>query len=164
MVMKMNIRWMIFCCLFACSLFFLSSLSGCVWRGKKADFDPKTCFDTIPEDVRGLTILTGPRTRGNIIRDMVHPICQGYALFEKTACNDPDLKPGTITFRVVVEYTGEVNNVTIERTTIRSRAFLREVTDFIMDTDFVYWKRTDEDTVFLYPVTFEKQDATDSCF
>jgi hypothetical protein len=55
---------------------------------------------------------------------------------------------------VVVEYTGEVAAVDIEETTIRSRAFLKEVSDFIMDMDFIGWARNDVDTVFRYPARF----------
>jgi hypothetical protein len=53
-----------------------------------------------------------------------------------------------------VEYTGEVGHVTVEEATIQSEEFLREVSDFIMDTDFVMWGGDDRDTVFLYSVQF----------
>ena len=64
------------------------------------------------------------------------------------------MKAGTVIFRVVVVYTGEVIAVNIAETAIQSDAFLRKVSDFIMDTDFVGWARDDIDTVFLYPVRF----------
>ena len=67
------------------------------------------------------------------------------------------LKPGSVVFRVVVEYTGEVYAADVHESTIESENFLRKVCDFIMDTDFVYWGGTDDtDTVFLYPVTFDR--------
>jgi hypothetical protein len=66
-----------------------------------------------------------------------------------------EINAGYIVFRVVVEYTGEVAYVGIEETTIQSKLFLREVRDFIMDTDFVLWGGDDSDTVFLYPAKFD---------
>jgi hypothetical protein len=69
---------------------------------------------------------------------------------------DAMLKPGAAVFRVVVEYTGEVKNVTIPESTIASTAFLSRVAAMIESTDFVPWKRDDTDTVFFYPVRFER--------
>ena len=117
-------------------------------------FDPKTCLETIPHRVDGLEILAGPRTEPNIIRDMRPAICHGQALFNNMQPRDPDLSPGTVRFRVVVEYTGEVSDVTIMDNTITSEAFLRKVRNFIMDTDFTGWARSDEDSVFVYPARF----------
>jgi hypothetical protein len=85
---------------------------------------------------------------------MVPPICSGHALFKHMRSKGHDINPGYVVFRVVVEYTGEVAYVGIEKTTIHSKVFLRDVSDFIMDTDFVPWGGEDSDTVFLYPVTF----------
>jgi hypothetical protein len=121
---------------------------------QRSSFDPKHCFEIIPDHVEGLKILAGPRTEKSIIRDMVPVICHGHALFEHIKSKGKEINPGTILFRVVVEYTGEVQNVKVEETTIQSEAFIREVSDFIMDTDFVFWKRHDTDTVFLYPAKF----------
>jgi hypothetical protein len=64
------------------------------------------------------------------------------------------INPGTVVFKVLVEYTGEVGHVAVEETTVQSEKLLREVSDFIMDTDFVLWGGDDRDTVFLYPVRF----------
>lgn len=128
-------------------------ISACTLSRTTA-FDPKTCLETIPHRVDGLQILAGPRTEPNIIRDMRPAICHGQALFKNMQPRDPDLGPGTVRFRVVVEYTGEVSDVTIMDSTITSKTFLREVRDFIMDTDFTGWARSDEDSVFLYPARF----------
>jgi hypothetical protein len=117
-------------------------------------FDPKTCLETIPHRVDGLQILAGPRSARNIIRDMVPAICNGKALFQHMQSRDSDLSPGTVRFRVVVEYTGEVSDVTVMDSTITSKAFLRKVSDFIMDMDFTGWARNDEDSVFVYPARF----------
>lgn len=117
-------------------------------------FDPKTCLETIPHRVDGLQILAGPRSARNIIRDMVPAICNGKALFQDMQSRDSDLSPGTVRFRVVVEYTGEVSDVTIMDSTISSEAFLREVRDFISESDFTGWARSDEDSVFIYPARF----------
>ena len=119
-----------------------------------ADFDPRTCLDIIPREVKGLQILAGPRTEANIIRDMVPAICNGHALFHRIQAREPGLTAGTVSFKVVVEYTGEVNAVSIEETTLNSRVFLQAVSDLIANSDFTPWARSDEDSVFLYPVRF----------
>jgi hypothetical protein len=129
-------------------------VSGCTVQTKNSSFDAQQCLDDIPRRVPGLKIISGPRTEESIIRDMVAPICYGRGLFARMKSNDQELDRGSVVFRVVVEYTGEVYKVTVEQTTIQSEEFLRRVSDFIMDTDFVYWARHDKDTVFLYPVTF----------
>jgi hypothetical protein len=51
-------------------------------------------------------------------------------------------------------YTGEVNAVSIEENTLTSRAFLQAVSDFITNSDFTPWARSDEDSVFVYPARF----------
>ena len=117
-------------------------------------FDPRTCLDTIPSHVDGLRILAGPRSEANIIRDMVPAICNGQVLFRKMQIEDGMLKPGTAVFRVVVEYTGEVKNVSVEETTIASAPFIARVSAMIENTDFTFWARDDTDTVFIYPVCF----------
>lgn len=132
-------------------LFFVT---GCAFHTNTASFDPETCFEKIPRHVDGLKIISGIRKRENIIREMLPAICQGHALFNNIQSKDPDLKPGTVIFKIVIEYTGEVNSVVIEKTTIKSQAFLRKISGFIMDTDFAYWERDDMDSVFLYPVIF----------
>jgi hypothetical protein len=85
---------------------------------------------------------------------MVPAICSGHALFKHLRSKGHRIKAGYVVFRVVVEYTGEVGHVTVEEATIQSEEFLREVSDFIMDTDFVMWGGDDRDTVFLYSVQF----------
>jgi hypothetical protein len=119
-----------------------------------ADFDPRTCLDIIPRKVDGLQILAGPRPEANIIRDMVPAICNGQSLFRQMQAREPGLNAGTVSFKVVVEYTGEVSAVSIEETTLTSQAFLQAVSDFITNSDFTPWARSDEDSVFVYPVRF----------
>ncbi len=128
--------------------------AACTPRPPTAAFDPRTCLDIIPEHVDGLQILAGPRSVRNIIRDMVPPVCSGRALFRSMQARDPGLGPGMVVFRVAVEYTGEVAAVSVVETTIGSDAFLRKLRDFIMDADFTPWARSDEDSLFIYPVRF----------
>jgi hypothetical protein len=137
---------------FTMALFML--LISCSTTSKQPSFDPKTCLENIPKNVKGLKIVSGPRTEKNIIRDMVSPICSAYALFRHLKSKDHEINDGHVVFRVIVEYTGEVAYAGIEETTIQSEYFLREVRDFIMDTDFVLWGGDDRDTIFLYPVKF----------
>ena len=129
-------------------------LAACTLGSQPSKFDPKQCLETVPARVDGLQILAGPRTARNIIRDMVPAICNGQVLFRRMKSAVPHLHPGTVHFRVVVEYTGEVLAVSIEETTITSQVFLREVSDFVMDSDFTPWARSDADSVFLYPALF----------
>lgn len=132
----------------------IAAFCACSPVNHTADFDPRTCLDIIPRKVKGLRILAGPRTEANIIRDMVPAVCNGQALFQKMQAREPGLTAGTVSFKVVVEYTGEVNAVSIEETTLNSRAFLQAVSDFIANSDFTPWARSDEDSVFVYPARF----------
>lgn len=129
-------------------------LTSCTTQTKQAEFDPKTCLEIIPEHVKGLKIIEGPRSEKSIIRDMVFPICNGHVLFGQMRSKGDKIQPGTVVFRVVVEYTGEVIAVSVQESSVGSDQFTRNVSDFIMDTDFVGWTRNDVDTVFLYPVHF----------
>jgi hypothetical protein len=131
----------------------LIGLSACTGASHRP-FDPKTCMETVPRRVPGLEILQGPRTRASVIRDMVPVVCNAKMLFLRMKKRGEDIEGGTVVFRVRVEYTGEVAAAAVAETRIGSARFLREVSDFIMDTDFVGWARHDTDTVFLYPMTF----------
>ena len=128
--------------------------AACTPRPTTTAFNPRTCLDIIPEHVDGLQILVGPRSTQNIIRDMVPPVCSAQALYRSLRSRDPELGPGQVTFRVTAEYTGEVVAVSVVETTIASDVFLRELRDFIMDSDFTPWARSDDDSVFIYPVRF----------
>jgi hypothetical protein len=128
---------------------------ACETPTRQAAFDPKTCLETVPKRVKGLQILEGPRSENSIIQDMVFPICNARALFRQLQSKGDGINPGRAVFLVTVEYTGEVIAVGVQESTIESEAFLRKVSDFIMDTDFVPWTRNDIDAVFLYPVAFK---------
>ena len=129
-------------------------MAACAAQPQTAAFDPKRCMETVPAHVAGLQILAGPRSAQNIILDMVPAICNGQVLFRKMRDSGAQLTPGTVRFKVIVEYNGEVIAASVEETTITSQAFLREVSDFIMDSDFTPWARSEEDCVFVYPVRF----------
>jgi hypothetical protein len=129
-------------------------ITSCLSHTKRSSFNPKDCIENIPRHVKGLKIISGPRNKKNIIRDMVPAICSGHALFRHMKTKGHEINPGYVVFRVIVEYTGEVAYVGVEETTIQSKTFLREVKDFIMDTDFILWGEDDGDTLFLYPMLF----------
>jgi hypothetical protein len=129
-------------------------LAACALHTQRASFDPKKCLANIPRRVKGLKIVSGPRTEKNVIRDMVPALCSGYALFKDMETKGEEISPGSVVLRVIVEYTGEVAYVGIEETTMQSEKFLRRIKDFVMETDFVSWGADDRDTVFLYPLTF----------
>ena len=130
------------------------SLTACTSQKTAPPFDPRKCVEEIPAKVKGLSIVSGPRSKKSIIRDMVPVVCNGHVLYNRMASQGMAINKGTILFRVLVEYNGEVQKVVIEETTIQSKVFLQEVSDFISDTDFVFWGGNDEETVFLYPMTF----------
>lgn len=117
-------------------------------------FDPAMCMQTVPPHVNGLEIIQGPRTGRSIIRDMVPVVCNSRVLFARMQSRDPLLQPGKAIFNVTVEYTGEVQRVTMVQTTLQSPVFIQKVSDMIMNTDFVGWARDDADSVFVYPFRF----------
>jgi hypothetical protein len=129
-------------------------LSSCTAGHSPNPFNPKTCFEEIPDRVEGLEILSGDRTRRSIIRDMVPGICHGHALFHRMRDRGEAVAPGTVLLRVRVEYTGEVYEVSVEKSTIESESFLRRLRGFVMDSDFTVWARGNEETLFLYPAAF----------
>ena len=104
----------------------------------------------------GLQILAGPRSDTAISSGIwSRRSAARSALYRSLQFRDPELGPGHGgTFRVTVEYTGEVVAVSVVETTIASDVFRRELRDFIMDSDFTPWARSDEDSVFIYPVRF----------
>lgn len=144
------------CCPVVFAILIYLSITACALQSNNQPFDPKRCMEQIPRDVDGLTIMTGPRTKLSIIRDMVPVVCNGQVLFNRMQSNDPELAAGSVVFRVAVEYTGEVISADVAETSIHSDHFLKKISDFIMDTDFISWTRDDVDTVFLYPVHFSE--------
>ncbi|MFH2067522.1 MAG: hypothetical protein ABIK15_20135 [Pseudomonadota bacterium] len=131
-------------------------MTACAASPSPKAIHSKNCLDIIPENVPGLKIESGPRTKAGIIRDMVSPICNGYALFNNMQSKDKSIRSGTVIFRVEVEYTGEVVSVRIENSEITSMEFLEKASKLIHNTDFVFWIKDDVNTVFLYPVHFGK--------
>jgi hypothetical protein len=121
---------------------------------KNTKFDHVKCMDTVPSRVKGLNVLSGPRTEKSIIRDMVPVNCYAQVLFRKMKSDGEEINAGEVVFRITVEYTGEVYASSVEETDIRSNRFVQRVADLIMDTDFVGWALDSEDTVFLYPMSF----------
>ncbi|MBR9984791.1 MAG: hypothetical protein KFF68_02665 [Desulfosarcina sp.] len=132
----------------------LAVAAACAPHIQKKPFDPRRCMAHVPQHVKGLTILEGPRSKASIIRDMVPAICNGQVLFYRMQSTDPQLQAGSVVFRVAVEYTGEVIAVDVKETTLQSDVFLKKVSDFIMNMDFIGWARNEIDTVFVYPVQF----------
>ena len=131
-------------------------ISTCTPRINRNPFDLRKCLEKIPNRVKGLKIISGPRSKQSIIRDMVPVVCSGRALFMNMNKNGKEINKGYILFKILVEYTGEVNKVSVEEKTIQSDEFLRRVSDFIMDKDFVFWGEDERDTVFLYPIHFDQ--------
>ena len=130
--------------------------AGCVKPAMRPSFDAGKCTETIPDGVDGLTILSGPRTEQSIIRDMVWPICNARVLYENMKKRNRAFQSGSATFKVIVEYTGEVRKVSVDKTTLASEEFLSRICEMIRSTDFVFWGRDRTDTCFFYPVNFER--------
>ncbi len=128
--------------------------TACAPHMKRAPFDPRKCLEDVPRHVKGLKVLSGPRSEQSIIRDMRRAVCNGHVLFGHMQAENKSFQSGRVLFRVVVEYPGEVYGVTVEETTIQSDAFLARVSEFILGTDFIFWGGDDSDSVFLYPIQF----------
>jgi len=143
--------WRRWCAYLLILLAVVGAAVGWATRPDGTAYDPKTCLEQIPSDIEGLQILQGQRTKESVIRDMVPVFCNAEVLFSMMRTK---VRPGRIVFKVSVEYNGEVTEVEIDESTIGSNEFAREVSDFVMDTDFISWARHDENTVFLYPMAF----------
>lgn len=131
-------------------------ITSCSYQTKEQLFDPQKCLEIVPDRVEGLKVVSGPRSKGSIIRDMVPAVCNGHVLFNRLKSKGTKINPGSVTFQVLVEYTGEVYDVKVITSTIQNTKFLGKVSDFIMDSDFTLWGGNDADTIFLYPVEFGK--------
>jgi hypothetical protein len=119
-------------------------------------FDPRTCLTESPQEVEGLEILHGQRTAASIAADMQDAYCNGQVLLKLMNENNEPVSDGTVWFKVVVEYTGEVISVITVKSDISSKKFLRKVSDMINDTDFSPWLRDDQDVEFIFPMTFTR--------
>lgn len=128
--------------------------SGCSTLDNNPSFDPKTCLKDKPQQVDGLKIISGQRSKQSVVVDMQFPYCNGQVLFKVVHDKGQQIAPGRAVFKVTVEYTGEVIAVEMTESTIVDKAFLQNIADMIMDTDFSPWQRDDEDAQFLYPMTF----------
>ena len=115
-------------------------------------FSMKTCMEYIPEDVDGLKVIEGSRSKASIIHEMVPITCKARAIFERMKEEGAAIKSGRMIVRVVVEYNGEVISVRIEASDISYRPLRNRVIDLIADSDFNPWHREDTDTEFLYPI------------
>lgn len=133
----------------------LFTLSGCSAMVDQPGFNPKTCMERSLPGVPGLHILRGERTERNIIADMQAAYCNGQVLLKLMHAEGEPVKAGTVVFRIVVEYNGEVISARVVESDIESEKFVRRLSDIIMDLDFTPWQRHDEDTEFTYPLTFD---------
>jgi hypothetical protein len=141
----------------SCLLVTLAAVpASCTSLIRDKPYNHQECMDTVPKNVKGLKIFEGPRTEKSIINDMVPVGCYGRVIYERMKSRGKTDISGTITFKVTVEYTGEVYKVEIEDTTIGSEAFVKRLTDLIMDTDFTGWSRNETDTIFVYPMSFKE--------
>ena len=132
------------------------TLTACSAGSLPHRFNPKTCLDEAPRCPAALQVVKGPRTPESIALNM-HPIyCNGQVLLKLMNEAGEAVHPGTVTFRVRVEYTGEVYAVSVVASEVQSEEFLRRVSAMILETDFTPWQRHDEDTEFIFPMTFTK--------
>lgn len=124
---------------------------------KDQPFSMKTCLESIPRDVKGLEIIQGSRSKTSIIHEMVPIVCNAKALFKKLTAEGTAIESGSMTLRVIVEYTGEVISVRIQDSGITYRPFRNKIIDMIADSDFTPWQKEDTDTEFLYPIHFKSR-------
>lgn len=128
--------------------------SGCSGLDNTPAFNPKTCLQENPQEVHGLQIIRGPRSKQSVIVDMQSPYCNGQVLFKMVNTSGHQVSSGRAVFKVTVEYTGEVIAAEVVESSGMDESFLQKISDIIMDTDFSPWQRDDEDSEFLYPMTF----------
>ena len=129
--------------------------SGCSTLDNNISFDPKTCLQEKPQQVRGLQIISGPRSKQSVVADMQFPYCNAQVLFKMVHDKEEQqVNSGRAVFKVTVEYTGEVITAEVVESSGVDKIFLQKISDMIMDTDFSPWQRDDEDAAFLYPMTF----------
>ena len=143
------------CVLLTTILFFctLSTGTGC---GRKKESLP--CEQNIPENVAGLQV-RGPRTPRNIIHAMQPIVCFFQEQFHQRQQLSPDLKPGVVTVRVLVENNGEVYSCNIVKSTIGDTLFVRNLVDAVMESSFPIWHAKQEETEFEYPIRFKGKSA-----
>lgn len=115
---------------------------------------PEDCLASVYADEKNLRILEGSRTKTNILHDLAPLICRGRKVFDKLTSKGETIAAGTVTLRVVVEYNGEIISTEVQETSINSRTFLNELTGIFDMSDFSFWTREDEDTVFTYTARF----------
>lgn len=138
-----------------CAALALFLLSSCASYTKESNFSPRTCIETVPERVEGLLVQKGARSDESIRRDMQLAYCNGQMLLRAMNERGEQVDGGTVLVKARVEYTGEVIAAEIIDTDIQSERFLRRIADFVMDTDFTSWQRSDEDSEFIYPLRFD---------
>lgn len=136
-------------------LLLLLFISACSPVSVHKPFNPRTCMDESPNYENKIQLLQGERTHQNIAQDMHPAWCHGQVLLRQMYERGHAVTEGTILMKVTVEYTGEVISVRILESDIPSSEFRQKISDMVMDSDFIPWKRSDQDTVFIYPMTFD---------
>jgi len=132
------------------------TLSACSFVSGPPEFNPKTCLDEAPRKESGLHIIQGPRTEQSITADMQTAYCNGQVLLKLLNEQGKQVHGGTVWFKIIVEYTGEVYSAEVVQSDIQSSEFLHKVSDMILSSDFTPWQRHDQDAEFIYPMTFER--------
>lgn len=127
---------------------------GCSTLDNTPLFDPKTCLQEKPQQVDGLKIMSGPRSKQSVVADMQFPYCNGQVLYKIANDKGQQVTSGRAVFKVTVEYTGEVIAAEVVESSGVGKDFLQKISDMIIDTDFSPWQRDDEDAQFFYPMTF----------
>jgi hypothetical protein len=115
---------------------------------------PQDCLASIQADTKNLRILEGSRSPASILGDLAPLICSGRAVYERLRTEGETIAPGTVTLRLVVEFNGEIISAGVQETSIDSKKFLNELTGLIATSDFSFWNREDEDSVFTYTTGF----------
>lgn len=142
--------------LVVCIVIIASAFIGCTSLEKKPVFNPKTCLKEKPVVPGGIIILNGSRTKINIAHNMQPIYCHGQVLFKNMNVIGQQVNEGTVWFKIIAEYNGEVITAKIIKSEIKSKQFKKKVLNIILNTDFSSWKLQDEDAEFIYPLTFKK--------
>jgi hypothetical protein len=125
-------------------------VAGC--GNKRSEQSAVDCYQTVPDTVAGLKV-QGPRSRQNVIENMVPAVCAMRELYEKRR-QQTALSPGVLTLTMTIDPTGEIGAVTEEHT-FSDTAFVRECMHILYSRDFDPWL-DQEDAEVVYPIRIGK--------
>ena len=131
-------------------LCFFSLLAACSSEEKKQQ--PKDCMENIPTSISGLKI-KGIRSEKNVIKNLWPVVCRAQEMYREALKKHPELK-GILELKLVVEFNGEIGPHSIERSTLKNRAFEKQILRLIQFMDFDPFGSQNSEAEILIPIQF----------